>query len=311
MIVELLVAAIATFVGLIIIVPLTLALAQFFGLFAIVNECEARVFVLFGKVIGVIDEPGLHLLVTTFGPKALLIRFFGRIYDVDLSLDQVYLRSQQVNSEEGTPMGIGVWYEMNVSDPADYLFKNNDPRGSLCANVSNSTVRCLNNRPLDEMLTDRHSMSHMVRTEVSPKSESWGYKLGSVYIRKVHFRDAHMIEQIEQKVVNRLRQVTSAISQAGKNQVDVITSKADNRAAVEFAKAAAKRPQVVGKALAEIARDKVALEALLDVLEVERIVEGNGQLTLIPSAYGGAENLMAQLIAAEGDRTDRLPPPIR
>ena len=121
---------------------------------------------------------------------------------------------------------------MNVSDPSDYLFKNNAPLGSLRANVSNSTVRCLNNKPLDEMLTDRHSMSHMVRAEVSPKSESWGYKLGSVYIRKVHFRDAHMIEQIEQKVVNRLRQVTIAISQAGKNQVDVITSKADNEAAV-------------------------------------------------------------------------------
>ncbi|MEZ5324952.1 MAG: SPFH domain-containing protein [Verrucomicrobiales bacterium] len=315
MILEFLIAAVVTFVALIIIVPLALALAQFFGLFAIVNECEARVFVLFGKVIGVIDQPGLHLLVTKFGPKALLIRFFGKIYDVDLALDQVYLRSQQVNSEEGTPMGIGVWYEMNVSDPADYLFKNNDPRGSLRANVSNSTVRCLNNKPLDEMLTDRHSMSRMVRSEVSPKSESWGYKLGSVYIRKVHFRDAHMIDQIEQKVVNRLRQVTSAISQAGKNQVDVITSKADNEAAVEFAKASAKRPQVVGRALAEIARDKVALEALLNVLEVDRIVEGNGQLTLIPNAYGGADNLMAQLIAAEGEgdtsQGDRLPPPIR
>ena len=71
---------------------------------------------------------------------------------------------------------------------------------------------------------------------------------------------------------------------------------------------------MVGNALAEIARDKVALEALLDVLEVERIVEGNCQLTLIPNAYGGAENLMTQLIAAEGDGdcgSDRLPPPIR
>jgi len=27
-----------------------------------------------------------------------------------------------------------------------------------------------------------------------------------VYIRKVHFRDAGMIKQIEEKVVNRLRQ---------------------------------------------------------------------------------------------------------
>ncbi len=30
-------------------------------------------------------------------------------------------------------------------------------------------------------------------------------QVGSVYIRKVHFRDVGMIQQIEQKVVNRLR----------------------------------------------------------------------------------------------------------
>ena len=296
--IEFLIAAVVTFFALFIVVPLGLVLAQFFGLFSIVNECEARVFVLFGKVIGVIDEPGIHFLATKFGPKAFLMRFFGKIYKVDLRLDQVYLRSQQVNSEEGTPMGIGVWYEMNVSNPVDFLFKNSDPRGSLRANVTNATVRCLNNKPLDEMLVDRHSMSRMVRGEVSPKSENWGYKLGSVYIRKVHFRDAHMIEQIEQKVVNRLRQVTSAIRQAGKNQVDVITSKAEKDAAVEFAKASAMRPQVVGQALAEVSQDKEAVSALFDVLETEKVMANEGKLTLIPDV-SGEDNLMAQLIAAE------------
>ena len=43
--------------------------------------------------------------------------------------------------------------------------------------------------PLAEMLVNRHTMSHTVRAEVSPKSHEWGYQLGSVYIRKVHFRD--------------------------------------------------------------------------------------------------------------------------
>ena len=47
----------------------------------------------------------------------------------------------------------------------------------------------LSNLPLGDMLVDRHKMSLTVRTEVSPKSNEWGYKLGSVYIRKVHFRD--------------------------------------------------------------------------------------------------------------------------
>ena len=42
---------------------------------------------------------------------------------LDMRLDQEYLRSQPVNSEEGAPMGIGVWYEMFISDPEAFLFK--------------------------------------------------------------------------------------------------------------------------------------------------------------------------------------------
>ena len=103
-------------------------------------------------------------------------------------------------------MGIGLWYEMYISNPVDYLFKNADPRGSLGANVSSATVRCLSNMPLANMLENRHGMSQAVRKEVSPKSNEWGYRLGSVYIRKVHFRDIGMIQQIEAKVVNRMEQ---------------------------------------------------------------------------------------------------------
>ena len=66
-------------------------------------------------------------------------------------------------------MGIGIWYEMFISDPVAYLFKNADPRGSLAANVSNSTVRCLSNLKLADMLENRHAMSLTVRDEVSPQ----------------------------------------------------------------------------------------------------------------------------------------------
>ena len=71
-------------------------------------------------------------------------------------------------------MGIGIWYEMFISDPVAYLFKNADPRGSLRANVSSATVRCLSNMPLGDMLENRHAMSQTVRSEVSPKSQRVG-----------------------------------------------------------------------------------------------------------------------------------------
>src|SRR5690606_15114938 len=128
----------------------------------------------------------------SMGPLAMLVPFFGKKFTVDLRLDQTYLRSQPVNSEEGAPMGVGVWAEMVVSDPIAFLYKNNDPVGSLRANISNAAVRCLSNMKLSEMLENRHNMSRVVRKEVSVKSRDWGYDVGSVYIRKVHFRDGGM-----------------------------------------------------------------------------------------------------------------------
>jgi regulator of protease activity HflC (stomatin/prohibitin superfamily) len=281
-------------------VPLFLAFLRFLGLFTIVEERRCHVYVLFGNVVGIISEPGLHFLPLRLGLAAFLVHWLGRRYVVDMRLDQEYLRSQPVNSEEGAPMGIGIWYEMFVSDPVAFLFKNVDPRGSLRANVSNTTVRCLSNMRLGDMLENRHTMSGTVRAEVSPKSNEWGYLLGSVYIRKVHFRDAGMIRQIEEKVVNRLRQVTSAIRQDGANQVSIITSSADREAAVEFAKAAALRPQIVGAALHRISRDREVAAALFDVLEVQRILEGRARLTLVPK---GVPLLL-------GGGSDGPPPPL-
>ncbi|HSV72401.1 MAG TPA: SPFH domain-containing protein [Chthonomonadales bacterium] len=295
--------AIMTIIACLILVPILGALARSLGFYAIVHEGTRHVYVLFGSVIGVLEEPGLHFLWKDLGWRALIVNWFGQRHVLDMRMDQEYLRSAPVNSEEGAPMGIGVWYEMFVSDPVAYLFRNADPRGSLRANVSSATVRCLSNMPLADMLETRHQMSRTVRAEVSPKSAEWGYLLGSIYIRKVHFRDAGMIRQIEEKVVNRLRQVTSAIRQSGANQVSYITSAAEREAAVEFARAAAMRPTIVGAALNEIAADPEVAEALFEILETQNILEGSKRIAMIPPG-GGA---LGALLAAE-HRAVALPP---
>jgi regulator of protease activity HflC (stomatin/prohibitin superfamily) len=296
---ETLIAAAATFLGCFILVPAFLGLLRALGFYAIVQERRCLVYVLFGKVVGILDEPGLHFLWLRMGWRAPIVNWIGRCYELDMRLDQEYLRSAPVNSEEGAPMGIGIWFEMYISDPVAYLFKNTDPRGSLAANVSNSTVRCLSNMPLADMMSNRHSMSQTVRDEVSPQSHDWGYRLGSVYIRKVHFRDADMIHQIESKVVNRLRQVTSSIKQDGVNQVNIITSTAERQAAVEFAKAGAVRPEIVGAALEEISRDKGVSEAMFNVLETQKLMAGKGSIILVPA---GAPLLANLLAAADGPK---------
>ncbi len=279
-------------VGFFIFAPIFLGLLRLLGLYAIVEERQARVYVLFGNVVATLTEPGLHWLWAEMGIRALIVNWLGRCHVVDLRLDQEYLRSQAVNSEEGAPMGIGVWYEMSVSDPIALLFRNSDPRGSLRANVGNATVRTLSNMNLAAMLESRHTMSHAVRNDVAPRAVDWGYEVGSVYVRKVHFRDPEMIHQIEEKVVNRLRQVTSAIRQEGANQVSIIRSSAEREAAIEFAKAGALRPSIVGQALANIAQDREVAEALFTALETQNLLQSDAKVVLLGAEEPGLNALL-------------------
>ena len=299
--IPLLVVAGAAFIAWWIAMPIFFWFLRSLGFYVIVPERRAVVYTLFGKVVAVFDEPGLYSMWPRIGFRSLLVPLLGKRYVLDLRIDQTYLRSQPVNSEEGAPMGIGVWYEMFVSDPVSYLYKNADPRGSLVASVSNSTVRSLSNMPLERMLEDRHSMSRIVREEVTLQSTEWGYQVGSVYVRKVHFRDIGMIRQIEQKVVNRLRQVTAAIQQDGSNRVNIIRSGADREAAIELAKAAVMRPRIVGAAIAKIAERPEVSKALFDVLEVQTLARVEGLVVqIIPEGAG----LLGQLLASDG------PPPV-
>ena len=55
-------------------------LSRIFGLFATVQERTCRVYVLFGRVIGVLDEPGLHILPFKIGPAAFVINFLNLAY---------------------------------------------------------------------------------------------------------------------------------------------------------------------------------------------------------------------------------------
>jgi hypothetical protein len=105
-------------------------------------------------------------------------------------------------------------------------------------------------------------------------------------------------------VVNRLRQVTSAIKQDGANQVNIIRSAAERAAAVEFAKAAAIRPRIVGETLQTISRDPEVAEAMFESLEVQRLIEGEVAITLVP--HGG--ELLTQLAAAAHPSAGAHPP---
>ena len=288
----------------IVILPVLFGLGKHLNLYTTVKECESHVYTLFGKVIGTISDPGLQFPVASFGVNALMLVLFGKRYVVSTALRQNYLRNQMVNSEEGTPMGVGIWYEMKVSNPVSYLFENTNPDGSLEANVASSTVSTLSNLEMETMLENRHSLSRTVRTAVSPLSEKWGYRLGSVYIRKVAFTDLHMVQNITEKVVKRLVQVTSAMKQDGDNRVGLIKSETAKKVSQKLAEAAATRPQIVGRTLNEIARrDPEILETVLQVLEASKMIESQTPVSVVPRGVA----ILAALEVGGARRISREP----
>ena len=264
-----------------------IVLGRGFQLWRVLPERTVLVYTFFGKVVGQVEEPGLFLPIMHFGPKALLFPFFGKAYTVRTQIQQAYLRNQLVNSEEGAPMGVGIWFEMYVNNPKAYLFQNSDPMGSLKANVATAVVKQLSNLKLDVLLENRDALSRKVREEVSPTSSQWGFNLGSTYIRKVAFRDKGMIGEIQRKVVNRLRQVTAAMRQAGENEVAIIHSEADKKASQRLGQAQAVRPSVIGGALAEIQREPEVAVALFALLDIQSTLKSPGKIVLSSGTLPG------------------------
>ena len=175
---EFVLAAVVSFLLCLIGVPVLLGVGRLLGLYTTVQERSCRVYVLFGKVLGILNEPGLHFLLGEIGPAALIVNLFGTCYTLDLRLDQEYRRSE----------------------PA--------------------------------------------------------------------------------------------------NQVSVITSSAERTASIELGKAAAIRPNLLGQALSEIAREPAVADAVFNILETQRLVNSNARVTYF--AAGAESRLLTGLLAARG-----------
>jgi hypothetical protein len=75
--------------------------------------------------------------------------------------------------------------------------------------------------------------------------------------------------------------------------VNIITSTAESQAAIEFAKAAAVRPQIVGAALQKISQDPEISKALFESLETQNIIDGQASITIVPRNSGVLNELLA------------------
>lgn len=92
-----------------------------------------------------------------------------------------------------------------------------------------------------------------------------------------------MVDNITEKVVKRLVQVTCAMEQDGENRVGLIKSETANKVSQKMAEASSMRPEVVGKTLNEIAQnDPGILEAIMEVMEVEKLLKSKAATDIVP-----------------------------
>jgi hypothetical protein len=85
-----------------------------------------------------------------------------------------------------------------------------------------------------------------------------------------------------------------------------ITSTAEREAAVEFAKAEAIHPKIVGAALDKISRDPEIADAVFRILENQRLLQGHARVTLVPNRA----ELLTEMLAADSaqDSPGQKPP---
>ena len=69
-------AAGISFVAFFLIVPALLGVTRLFGFYTIVLEGRCKVYMLFGKVITVINEPGNHFLIWVVHPIGFMLQLF-------------------------------------------------------------------------------------------------------------------------------------------------------------------------------------------------------------------------------------------
>jgi hypothetical protein len=93
-----------------------------------------------------------------------------------------------------------------------------------------------------------------------------------------------MVDNITDKVVKRLVQVTSAMKQDGENRVGLIKSQTAYKVSQKMAEASATRPAVVGDVLNAVAKqDPEVLDAVLEVMEVDRLMESGAGVDVVPA----------------------------
>lgn len=222
-----------------------------------VEDGESVLVTRFGKLLVILDKPGLHTMVERLFP-------WIETHVVSLRRDFRHFQDVHVNDSRGTTVIVDIWLEVRVEDPVKALFHVADWNASLQNLVSHAATSILGNREFKEILCDRTELATILQRDIGQETARWGVKVELVFIRNVSLLP-EVSRQIFETIAARLERAKADIDEAGRLAVAELDANTSVRVSTLVADAKGQYPLAVGRALAQLRKEPAVFDAYTEL----------------------------------------------
>ncbi len=210
------------------------------GSFFVVLQTQQALLLQFGKLIRVIQEPGLKLKI----PFVQEVHYYDkRMLDLDVSAIEATLGDQK-------RVIVDTFIRYRIQDPSQFyktVFNEMGAQSRLTALVTGTLRNVLGNTPLMKLLTvERTQIMHHVRSQVDAAARSLGIQVVELRIRRLDLPKQNS-QAIFNRMISERQKEAQELRAKGKELSETIRAQADRDKVVLLADAAKKAEILKGE----------------------------------------------------------------
>ncbi|MGL5719236.1 MAG: protease modulator HflC, partial [Alphaproteobacteria bacterium] len=210
------------------------------GSFFVVLQTQQALLLQFGKLIRVIQEPGLKLKI----PFVQEVHYYDkRMLDLDVSAIEATLGDQK-------RVIVDTFIRYRIQDPSQFyktVFNEMGAQSRLTALVTGTLRNVLGNTPLMKLLTvERTQIMHHVRSQVDAAARSLGIQVVELRIRRLDLPKQNS-QAIFNRMISERKKEAEELRAKGKELSETIRAQADRDKVVLLADAAKKAEILKGE----------------------------------------------------------------
>lgn len=221
-------------------IPLVILGFFVMGSFFVVLQTQQALLLQFGKLIRVIQEPGLKLKI----PFVQEVHYYDkRMLDLDVSAIEATLGDQK-------RVIVDTFIRYRIQDPSQFyktVFNEMGAQSRLSALVTGTLRNVLGNTPLMKLLTvERTQIMHHVRSQVDAAARSLGIQVVELRIRRLDLPKQNS-QAIFNRMISERQKEAQELRAKGKELSETIRAQADRDKVVLLADAAKKAEILKGE----------------------------------------------------------------